>query len=522
MPGNVGVVAKSGTLSYETVGSLTRAGVGQSLCISVGGDVVAGTSFVDALKVFEHDEDTHGIIIVGEVGGRAEEDAAEWIKEYRRRTSKPKPIAALVGGILARPRTIMGHAGAWAGIGEPSAADKYKELRDAGATMVNHPAKFGRVMKALLSGKGPLQDAESRIAMSVGGQSRGFHTLRALPRLVDRNVQRIRKRCLHLRADQATALLSDLELTVTPHARDAAREVRLVSMTVDRTARSPCVIASPTSDPARLRASARSFPFEYTSGLSRSDVGAIIEHLELDSASPAAQEQVENLLKRLFEVFKVNEGVALNVGLAETPSGTGVEVFDPDFTFDDAAFRSTKRQQNLHAKRDLTLEDQVEVSAEKDGIVYVKLGAPEDQSANIGTLVNGAGLAMNTVDALADLGGKAANFLDTGGKATSETVKRSFELILQDPRVRVIFVNIFGGLTLGDMIARGVILAFKDLQMKVPVVVRIRGTNEKEGQQLIADSGLDLFAYDDFEEAARKVMELAEDGGNQGANEHGA
>jgi succinyl-CoA synthetase alpha subunit len=88
--GNVGIVAKSGTLSYETVASTTRAGLGQSLCISVGGDMLAGTNFVDALEIFEHDDDTHGIILVGEVGGTAEVDAAEWIKEYRRRTAEPK------------------------------------------------------------------------------------------------------------------------------------------------------------------------------------------------------------------------------------------------------------------------------------------------------------------------------------------------------------------------------------------------------------------------------------------------
>jgi succinyl-CoA synthetase alpha subunit len=99
--------------------------------------------------------------------------------------------------------------------------------------------------------------------------------------------------------------------------------------------------------------------------------------------------------------------------------------------------------------------------------------------------VNGAGLAMNTVDALADHGGRCANFLDTGGKATSETVKSSFRIILKDNRVKTVFVNIFGGLTLCDMIANGVILAYKDLGIKVPVVVRLRGSNEELGQKMV-------------------------------------
>jgi len=113
----------------------------------------------------------------------------------------------------------------------------------------------------------------------------------------------------------------------------------------------------------------------------------------------------------------------------------------------------------------------------------------------LGTIVNGAGLAMNTVDALIARGGHPANFLDTGGKATKETVKASFKIVTSDPRVKVIFVNIFGGLTLGDMIANGILLAFKDLALQVPVVVRLRGTNEAEGQQLIRDSGLKIDAY---------------------------
>ena len=98
---------------------------------------------------------------------------------------------------------------------------------------------------------------------------------------------------------------------------------------------------------------------------------------------------------------------------------------------------------------------------------------------------------MNTVDAITDLGGNCANFLDTGGKATSETVKKSFELILTDPKVTTIFVNIFGGLTLCDMIANGIMLAYKDLGIRVPVVIRLRGTNEDIGQKMVSNFVID-------------------------------
>lgn len=101
--------------------------------------------------------------------------------------------------------------------------------------------------------------------------------------------------------------------------------------------------------------------------------------------------------------------------------------------------------------------------------------------------VNGAGLAMNTVDALILKGGKPSNFLDTGGKATSTTVKECFKILCADPRVKTIFVNIFGGLTKCDMIAKGIIGAFKELHMEVPVVVRLRGTNEEKGQKLVSE-----------------------------------
>jgi succinyl-CoA synthetase alpha subunit len=143
-----------------------------------------------------------------------------------------------------------------------------------------------------------------------------------------------------------------------------------------------------------------------------------------------------------------------------------------------------------------------------------------DSSARnlVGTLVNGAGLAMNTNDVLhlrlsqPPYSTANANFLDTGGKATSQTIMTSFKLILSDPRVAVVFVNIFGGLTLADMIAEGIILAFKEVGVDKPVVVRLRGTNEEKGQEVLAQAKLPIFAISDFEEAVRKVGELANGG----------
>lgn len=120
----------------------------------MGGDVIAGTNFVDALKVFETDDDTQAIILVGELGGTSEEEAADWIKDYNRRVSNPKPIAACIGGFQAKPGKVTGHAGAWTGLGEGTSEVKYKALEAAGVTMVDHPAKFGGVMKDILAKSG--------------------------------------------------------------------------------------------------------------------------------------------------------------------------------------------------------------------------------------------------------------------------------------------------------------------------------------------------------------------------------
>ncbi|KAL2872017.1 putative succinyl-CoA synthetase subunit alpha [Aspergillus lucknowensis] len=494
-PGNIGIVAKSGTLSYETVASTTRAGLGQSLCISMGGDPLAGTNFVDALKIFEEDPDTQGIILVGEIGGTAEIDAAEWIQDYCRRTAEPKPIMALVGGRQAPPGRIMGHAGAWTAPGEPGPEEKYKALERAGAVMVNHPEKFGEGMKTLLD-----RSRTPGSSSSFRNQKRGLHTMRRVA-VENRqpSIQKLQARTLYVKQFQALEMLKKKGVSVNGGAQSVSD--LFFCLTIDRTSLSPTLIAS-SSAGFEPSSSAR-LPFVYTT--EKFDAGnpliaAAAAQLQLPESSHA---KLAELVQTLWQIYKEKEAFTLEVR-ASYASET-LEVRGARFGFDDAAFRSSGRQEDVHRLRNVAEEVPEEVEAEKDGIVYVKL----EGEGSIGTLVNGAGLAMNTVDALSIHGGHCANFLDTGGKATSETVKSSFRIITSDPRVKAIFVNIFGGLTRCDMIAEGIILAFQDLNMSVPVVVRLRGTNEESGQKMIAESGLPLHAFDSFEDAAKKVISLA-------------
>lgn len=373
------------------------------------------------------------------------------------------------------PGRVMGHAGAFTLSGEPDALTKIKNLEDAGVTVVNHPEKLGDAMKKLLGSSGR---ASSGAATSGAFQRRGMHTMRRV-RPTSRGLTSVgsasQKRNLYIREDLAQDLLRERGFNASEYSGKGTK--RLLAVGVDRRNMSPCIIASPASDSKSPYSDSKRFPFEYRKGVDASQIKEIAKHLQLGESS---KESLPRLVNGLVKLYMEKEAFLLETMLVERLGD--LKIVGANFGFDDAAFRSTKRQADVHALRRVEDEDAQEVEAEKDGIVYIKLAG----DGNIGTLVNGAGLAMNTVDALADAGGKAANFLDTGGKATSETVKKSFQVILQDKRVKVIFVNIFGGLTLGDMIANGILLAFKELEMRLPVVVRIRGTNEEEGQRIVS------------------------------------
>ncbi len=143
--GHVGLVSRSGTLTYEAVDQLTRLGIGQSTCIGIGGDPIIGTSFLDAVRMFSEDPDTHAIVLIGEIGGNAEEVAAEYIKKYVR-----KPVVGFIAGQTAPPGRRMGHAGAIISAGEGTAAAKYMAMRAAGIHTVRSPAEIGHTLAARL------------------------------------------------------------------------------------------------------------------------------------------------------------------------------------------------------------------------------------------------------------------------------------------------------------------------------------------------------------------------------------
>ena len=173
---------------------------------------------------------------------------------------------------------------------------------------------------------------------------------------------------------------------------------------------------------------------------------------------------------------------------------------DAKVTFDDNALF---RHKDLRELRDLDEEDPLEVEASKYGLNYIKL------DGTVACMVNGAGLAMATMDIIKYTGGSPANFLDVGGGATADQVKNAFHILLSDPEVRAVFINIFGGILRCDVLATGVVAAAKDLHVKIPIVVRMEGTNVERGQQILRESGLNFTIADGMKDGAQKVVALA-------------
>ncbi|ARJ40021.1 ADP-forming succinate--CoA ligase subunit beta [Sporosarcina sp. P21c] len=201
----------------------------------------------------------------------------------------------------------------------------------------------------------------------------------------------------------------------------------------------------------------------------------------------------------LYKVFSEKDASIVEINPLVVTKDQRVLALDAKFNFDDNA---TFRHKDIMELRDFDEEDPKEIEASKYDLSYISL------DGNIGCMVNGAGLAMATMDTIHFYGGEPANFLDVGGGAKKEKVAAAFKIILSDPKVKGIFVNIFGGIMKCDVIAEGVIEAAKEVGLQVPLVVRLEGTNVERGKALLQESGINIVAADSMAEGAKKIVEL--------------
>ena len=272
------------------------------------------------------------------------------------------------------------------------------------------------------------------------------------------------------------------------------------SIVMDRAYNGPVLVGSPKGG-MDIEAVAHDTPeaifkdaIDIEKGPSREQALKMAKNLGFEgNAVQEAAKQIE----KLYEVFIKTDSTQVEINpLALTDKG---EVFaaDAKMNFDDNAYF---KQPEIFAYRDTAEEDPLEVEAGKYGLNYVAM------DGNIGCMVNGAGLAMATMDIIKLYGGDPANFLDVGGSASVEQVTQAFRIITTDSKVKAILVNIFGGIMRCDVIAQGVIEAARNINLKVPLVVRLAGTNVELGKQLLANSGLPIISADDLDDAAKKAV----------------
>jgi len=229
-------------------------------------------------------------------------------------------------------------------------------------------------------------------------------------------------------------------------------------------------------------------------GLTDADATTIANGIGVPSTSTA---QAVDVFKKLYQVYMQTDASLVEINPLILEGNGNIKALDAKFNFDSNALF---RHPEIVALRDLDEEDPAEIEASKFDLAYISL------DGNIGCLVNGAGLAMATMDTIKLFGAEPANFLDVGGGATPEKVTEAFKIMLKNPKVKAILVNIFGGIMKCDTIAHGVITACKAVNLSVPLVVRMKGTNEDLGKKMLADSGLPIISADTMAQAAQKVV----------------
>jgi succinyl-CoA synthetase beta subunit len=283
---------------------------------------------------------------------------------------------------------------------------------------------------------------------------------------------------------------------------DIAREIYFAVL-LDRATATPVIVASNEGGVEIEAVAAKSpekiirEPIDPLAGLQPFQTRKLAKQLGFESSQ---LKSVSKLFEGLYRTFIAYDCSMVEVNPLVVTRKGDVLALDAKFNFDDNALY---RHPEIAALRDVAEEDPREVEASKHGLNYIGL------DGNIACLVNGAGLAMATMDIIKFYGGEPANFLDVGGGATEEQVTEALKILIADKKVKAILVNIFGGIMKCDIIAQGIISAAKTLKLSVPLVVRLEGTNVEAGKKLIADSGLAVIAADDSADAAQKAVKAA-------------
>ena len=273
-----------------------------------------------------------------------------------------------------------------------------------------------------------------------------------------------------------------------------------VGMVVDRVAQRVTLMASAEGG-VNIEEVAENSPekivkaaIDPVAGLTDGQADDVARRIGIPEASVA---QARTMLQRLYKVFDETDASLAEINPMILTGDGKVIALDAKLNFDDNALF---RHPEIAEMRDLDEEDPLEIEASKFDLSYISL------DGNIGCLVNGAGLAMATMDTIKLFGGEPANFLDVGGGATTEKVTEAFKIMLRNPKVKGILVNIFGGIMRCDTIANGVVAAAKQTKLSVPLVVRMKGTNEELGRKILKESGLPIISADNMADAAQKIV----------------
>ena len=276
-----------------------------------------------------------------------------------------------------------------------------------------------------------------------------------------------------------------------------------VGMVVDRTTQRVVLMAS-SEGGTEIEEVAAKMPgkiykvfIDPMSGLTNKDAEEVARKIGIPEAVVA---QARDFFKGLYKAFDETDASLAEINPLILTSDNRVLALDAKMNFDDNALY---RHPDIAAMRDLDEEDPAEIEASTYGLSYISL------DGNIGCLVNGAGLAMATMDIAKLYGGSPANFLDVGGGASAEKVTEAFKIMLKNPKVNAVLVNIFGGIMKCDVIAEGIVAAAKQVHLKVPLVVRLEGTNVDVGKKILAESGLPIISANNMVDAAQKIVAVA-------------